>query len=110
MRAERHSLDGRSTVSAEDLPRYSEQEDVKEGRSFDDLARGLADGTLSRRRALKLFVGTLLGGSLLAIIPGAAGASEQSIGGDGGKGDGRNRRHSHHRRRRKRRRTSDGAG
>jgi hypothetical protein len=29
-------------------------------RSFDDLARAVAEGSLSRRRALKLFAGTAL--------------------------------------------------
>lgn len=80
-------------MSAEEQPRYYDREYVTEGRSFDDLARGLADDTLSRRRALKLFAGALLGGSLLAILPGAAGA-EQSIGGGGG---GTKHHHHHHR-------------
>ena len=40
-------------------------------RSFDELARGLASGTLSRRRALRLMGGVLLGGTL-ASIPGIA--------------------------------------
>ena len=34
-------------------------------RSFDDLARGLAEGSISRRRALKLFAGT----AVAALIP-----------------------------------------
>src|SRR3954451_24559826 len=34
-------------------------------RSFDDLARALAEGSISRRRALKLFAGT----ALAAMIP-----------------------------------------
>ena len=34
-------------------------------RSFDDLARALAEGTISRRRALKLFAGT----AIAALIP-----------------------------------------
>ena len=34
-------------------------------RSFDDLARGLAEGSISRRRALKLFAGT----AIAALIP-----------------------------------------
>jgi hypothetical protein len=37
-------------------------------RSFDDLARALAEGSLSRRRALKLFAGT----ALAALIPSRA--------------------------------------
>jgi hypothetical protein len=39
--------------------------------SFDELARGLASGSVSRRQALKLLGGAFLGG-LLASIPGAA--------------------------------------
>jgi hypothetical protein len=39
------------------------------GHSFDELARGLASGTVSRRGALKLVGGALLGG-VLASIPG----------------------------------------
>jgi hypothetical protein len=37
-------------------------------RSFDDLARALAEGSLSRRRALKLFAGT----AIAALIPSRA--------------------------------------
>jgi hypothetical protein len=37
-------------------------------RSFDDLARAMAEGSLSRRRALKLFAGT----ALAALIPSRA--------------------------------------
>jgi hypothetical protein len=37
-------------------------------RSFDDLARGLAEGSISRRRALKLFAGT----AIAALIPSRA--------------------------------------
>jgi hypothetical protein len=40
-------------------------------RSFDDLARGLANGTLSRRKALRLMGGILVGGAL-ASVPGVA--------------------------------------
>ena len=34
-------------------------------RSFDDLARAVAEGSISRRRALKLFAGT----AIAALIP-----------------------------------------
>jgi hypothetical protein len=44
---------------------------------FDEVAMGLASGTISRRRALKLACTALLGGGLLAMFPGVAGA--QSI-------------------------------
>src|SRR5215217_3343514 len=39
--------------------------------SFDELAKGLATGTVSRRQVLRLFGGALLGG-LMASIPGVA--------------------------------------
>jgi hypothetical protein len=45
------------------------------GTSFDDLARGLASGSLSRRKALR-FMGGALVGSLLAAIPGVAWAQQ----------------------------------
>jgi hypothetical protein len=48
---------------------------------FDEIAKGLASGTISRRRALKLTGMALLGGGLLAMFPGVAGA--QSIVPDG---------------------------
>jgi hypothetical protein len=41
-------------------------------RSFDDLARALAEGSISRRRALKLFAGT----AIAALIPSRALADE----------------------------------
>jgi hypothetical protein len=41
--------------------------------SFDNLARGLAEGSISRRRALKLFVGT----AIAALIPSRALAQQQ---------------------------------
>ncbi len=44
---------------------------------FDEAAKGLAAGTISRGRALKLTGTALLGGGLLAMFPGVAGA--QSI-------------------------------
>jgi hypothetical protein len=40
-------------------------EDPTRGHSFDELARSLAEGSISRRRALKLFAGT----ALAALIP-----------------------------------------
>ena len=68
---------------------------IQETHSFDELARGMAEGTLCRRQALKLIVGALLGGSLLALLPGTAGANvEQHVGGGGGK---HRHRHRHHR-------------
>jgi hypothetical protein len=44
-------------------------------RSFDDLARALAEGSISRRRALKLFAGT----AIAALIPSRALAQQQKI-------------------------------
>jgi hypothetical protein len=41
---------------------------------FDEAAKGFAGGTISRRRALKLTGTALLGGGLLALFPGVAGA------------------------------------
>jgi stigma-specific protein Stig1 len=42
-----------------------------EGHSFDELARGLANGTVSRRQALRLVGGALVGAAL-ASVPGVA--------------------------------------
>jgi hypothetical protein len=42
--------------------------------AFDEAARGLAAGTISRRQALKLSGTALLGGGLLAMFPGVADA------------------------------------
>jgi hypothetical protein len=44
-------------------------------RSFDELARGLAEGKLSRRKALRMLGGVLLGGAL-ASVPGMAWAAK----------------------------------
>jgi hypothetical protein len=44
-------------------------------RSFDDLARALAEGSISRRRALKLFAGT----AIAALIPSRALAKQQKV-------------------------------
>ena len=48
-----------------------------EGHSFDDLARGLANGTLSRRQALR-WMGGAIAGAVLASIPGVAFAQGNS--------------------------------
>ena len=88
-------------MPAEELPRaIHDQEDTMEEHSFDELAKGLADGTLSRGRALKMLTGALLGASLLALIPGVAGASDGSQGGGGSIGGGGGGRRRHKRRRR----------
>ena len=53
------------------------QEEITEEYSFDELARGLASGTISRRKALKLVGSAILGAGLLTAIPtGEAGAIE----------------------------------
>ena len=46
---------------------------------FDEVAKGLADGTISRRHALKLTGSALLGGGLLALFPGVAGAQSNIV-------------------------------
>jgi hypothetical protein len=48
-------------------------------RSFDELASGLASGTLSRGKALRLMGAALVGG-VLASIPGMAGAKPKCPG------------------------------
>ena len=59
-------------------------------RSFDELARALASGAISRRKALKLMGTALLGGTL-ASIPGVAWATHKgtSHGGGGNPAQGR---------------------
>ena len=52
-------------MSAKDLPHdVNDQEDITEEHSFDELAMAMADGTLSRSRALKLVGAAVLGGAL----------------------------------------------
>ena len=46
---------------------------------FDEVAKGLAAGTISRGRALKLTGSALLGGGLLALFPGVAGAQSSIV-------------------------------
>jgi hypothetical protein len=46
-------------MSTEGLPRYDE--DIAEEYSFDELAKGMASGAISRGRALKLVGASLLG-------------------------------------------------
>ena len=45
------------------------QEEMMEEYSFDELARGLASGTISRRKALKLVGSAILGAGVLSVIP-----------------------------------------
>jgi hypothetical protein len=57
---------------AEDRTREAyDGQDITEEHSFDQLARGLASGSVSRKQALKVLGGALLGG-VLASIPGVA--------------------------------------
>jgi hypothetical protein len=63
-----------------------------EGGSFDDLAAELADGTITRARAIKLAGAALFGGALTLLWPGEADARKR-----------RRRRHRRHRRPRRRR-------
>ena len=62
---------GGDTVSVEDkdVRVVSAREDTTEEYSFDALAKGLASGTFSRRRALKLFGTAILGAGVLAFGP-----------------------------------------
>ena len=49
-------------------------EEPTRGHSFDELARSLAEGSISRRRALKLFAGT----AIAALIPSRAMAADDN--------------------------------
>ena len=53
---------------------------------LDDVAKELANGPISRGRALKL-LGTALAGSVLALIPGVASASPPPHANKGGRSD-----------------------
>ncbi len=50
-------------MTIEDRPQEVPREDMSEEYSFDELAKGLATGALSRRQALKLAGAALLGGA-----------------------------------------------
>jgi len=62
------------------------REDTTEEYSFDELAKGLASGTLSRRKALKLISTTILGTGVLAFFPGVSTAAEGARCPDSGTG------------------------
>jgi hypothetical protein len=71
-------------MPAKDQPRYG-QEDITERHSFDELAKGLASATISRRRVLTLAGAALLGGVLTPLFPGVAEARKKhKRGGSGG--------------------------
>jgi hypothetical protein len=67
----------------------TDREDVTEEHSFDELARGLATGAISRGQALKLVGGGILGAALGFVGLGFFDADAEARG-----------RHSRHRRRR----------
>ena len=85
----RDVLEGRCTMQNKNQPEgVAGQENTSTGEhSFDELTKGLAEGTISRGRALKLIGASLLGGvGALSLF--------------GGTAEARHRRHHHHRRRR----------
>jgi hypothetical protein len=76
-------------TSGQTVPPFGERskvvsEDARD-RSLDELAKGLASGTLSRRKALHLMGAALLGGAL-ASVPGVALAAPKPGSGRGGGG------------------------
>jgi hypothetical protein len=66
--------------------RNSLQADDTEEPSFDEMAKGFADGTTSREHVLKWLGRTLLGGGMLALVPSMAGAGGHKNGKDGKRG------------------------
>ena len=58
-------------MAPEELPRryYDDREDITEEYSFDTLAKGAADGTISRAKAIKLAAMALLGSALALFLP-----------------------------------------
>ncbi len=69
--------------------RLPTREDTTEEFSFDELAKGLASGRISRGRALKLVGAAILGGGVLTLLPGvAAGQVEADAAGEGCPEDG----------------------
>lgn len=84
--------DRSSPLTAEDRPSY-EHEDVTEEYSFDELSKGLADGTISRWQALRLMGGVFLGAILgFSFLNDEAWADQQIGGGGGGRRKRRRRR------------------
>lgn len=78
-------------MSAEDkeFGKLPTREDTTEEFSFDELAKGLASGRISRSRALKLVGAAILGGGVLTLLPGvAAGQVEAEAAGEGCPEDG----------------------
>ena len=58
-------------MAPEELPRryYDDREDITEEYFFDTLAKGAADGTISRAKAIKLAAMALLGSALALFLP-----------------------------------------
>jgi hypothetical protein len=75
-------------VAAEDkeLRVKATREDTTEEYSFDALAKGLASGTLSRRKVLKLMSTSILGAGVLAFFPSVSTAAEGAKCPDSGTG------------------------
>jgi hypothetical protein len=48
-------------------------------RSFEELAKGLSDGSLSRRQVLRLFAGAFIGGLVTVAAPWVRGAAAQTV-------------------------------
>jgi hypothetical protein len=59
--------------------------EAQEHHPLDQVAKELSNPTVSRRRALKLMVGALVGGAGLALIPGVAAAAPPQHANAGGK-------------------------
>ena len=74
-------------MAGEDLHREDHREDNTGEQSFDELAKGLANGSISRGRAIKM-MGTALLGGVLVSIPGVALADHNAGHGGGGGGGG----------------------
>jgi hypothetical protein len=62
-----------------EVERHYRQEDTTGEQSFDELAKGLADGTLSRGRLLEGVVGAIAGSTALFALPGKCMSSAIAI-------------------------------
>jgi hypothetical protein len=60
-------IDHESSLREAPLRRDPTRED-----SFDELAKGMASGAISRRKALKLVGAAVFGGALVSLFPGVA--------------------------------------
>ncbi len=57
-------MEDRKELASSPSQEEGEKDASKEGHSFDELARGVADGTLSRSKALKSVFAAIVGGLL----------------------------------------------